>query len=165
MTSAPTAAGLNETHKVEKRRIVPLPELGLWSDLKSMRWMTVPCKYSHSPYYYLSSRAVPSTLYLSLTPKILPFAHVPFLSDAACVVISSHDAKHVLAASSFKMIMIVLVLWTNWHFLAPHISNPFEPLIFLSYYVPDSDPGRPRYAKGPLVSPSLPNATISYYAA
>lgn len=57
-----------------------------------------------------------------------------------------------LIASSFKMILIVLVLWTNWHFLAPNVYNPFEPLIFISYYLPDSTPEEPRFAKGPLVS-------------
>lgn len=44
-----------------------------------------------------------------------------------------------------------MILWTNWHFLAPNVYNPFEPLIFISYYLPDSEPGEPKYAKGSLV--------------
>ncbi|KAF9515282.1 hypothetical protein BS47DRAFT_1361172 [Hydnum rufescens UP504] len=78
-----------------KERFI-LPPLGLWSDLKTMAWMTVPM-------------------------------------------------------SSFKMLLIPVVLWTNWHFLAPHIPNPFASLLFVSYPVADSDPGSPRFAKGPLV--------------
>jgi len=53
------------------------------------------------------------------------------------------------------MIVIVLVLWGNWELLAPYVApslrNPFAPFIFLSYYLPDSAPDPPRYAKGPLV--------------
>jgi acyl-CoA-dependent ceramide synthase len=53
------------------------------------------------------------------------------------------------------MIFIVLVLWGNWELLAPYaapsLPNPFAPLIFLSYYLPDSSPDAPGYAKGSLV--------------
>jgi len=76
----------------DRRVVVPL---GLWSDLKTMAWMTVP-------------------------------------------------------ASSLKMLLIPIILWTNWHFLAPDVPNPFSPLLFLSYYIPDSEPDHPTYAKGPL---------------
>jgi len=48
------------------------------------------------------------------------------------------------------MLLILAVLWMNWHFLAPHVPNPFAPLLFISYPVADSDPSNPRYAKGPL---------------
>ncbi|KAF9513209.1 hypothetical protein BS47DRAFT_1485744 [Hydnum rufescens UP504] len=75
--------------------IIPSLGLGIWSDLKTMAWMTAPM-------------------------------------------------------SSFKMLLIPVVLWTNWHFLAPHIPNPFAPLLFVSYPIADSDPGSPRFAKGPL---------------
>ena len=34
---------------------------------------------------------------------------------------------------------------------APAAYNPFKPMLFISYYLPDSEPGHPRYAKGLLV--------------
>ena len=49
------------------------------------------------------------------------------------------------------MLLIPVILWINWNFLAPHIPNPFAPLLFISYPVADSDPSSPRFAKGPLV--------------
>lgn len=45
-----------------------------------------------------------------------------------------------------------MVLWCNWELLAPYVapglSNPFAPLLFISHRVPDSPPHDPRYAKG-----------------
>ncbi|KAF8529143.1 longevity assurance proteins LAG1/LAC1 [Hysterangium stoloniferum] len=72
---------------------------GLWSDLKSMRWMRVP-------------------------------------------------------ASSFKMILYLVMLYFNfrwlqsWNLIPDTWLNPFEPLIFISHRIPDSPPDDPRYQKG-----------------
>jgi acyl-CoA-dependent ceramide synthase len=53
--------------------------------------------------------------------------------------------------SSFKLLMIPVILYLNWEVLAPYvaqdISNPFRPLLRLSHRVPSSDPDV-RYAKG-----------------
>ena len=72
---------------------------GLWSDIKSMRWMRVP-------------------------------------------------------ASSFKMILYPVILYSNyrllqaWNLVPPDWYNPFEPLLFISHRIPDSPPENPRYQKG-----------------
>ncbi|KAF9818300.1 hypothetical protein IEO21_02815 [Rhodonia placenta] len=58
----------------------------------------------------------------------------------------------IVPASSFKLLLITVVLWCNWELLAPYVapglSNPFAPLLFISHRVPDSPPHDPRYAKG-----------------
>ncbi|KAF9057653.1 TLC domain-containing protein [Panaeolus papilionaceus] len=52
---------------------------------------------------------------------------------------------------SFKIILLPVVLYTNWELLAPYVqpgvSNPFAPLFLLSGYVPTSKPDDPRYQK------------------
>ncbi|KAJ8580358.1 hypothetical protein M405DRAFT_802109, partial [Rhizopogon salebrosus TDB-379] len=54
--------------------------------------------------------------------------------------------------SSFKLLMIPIILYTNWELLAPYIApdlpNPMAPLIFISYHIPSSSDDDPRYAKG-----------------
>ncbi|OJA13848.1 hypothetical protein AZE42_00529 [Rhizopogon vesiculosus] len=54
--------------------------------------------------------------------------------------------------SSFKLLMIPIILYINWELLAPYIApdlpNPIAPLIFISYPIPSSSPDDPRYAKG-----------------
>ncbi|KAF8312227.1 longevity assurance proteins LAG1/LAC1 [Clavulina sp. PMI_390] len=56
--------------------------------------------------------------------------------------------------SSLKLLGIVFVMWANWElitpFVAPDLANPFAPLIFISYRIPDSPADAPKYAKGPL---------------
>lgn len=56
------------------------------------------------------------------------------------------------SASSFKLLMIPIILWANWELLAPFVAkgvpNPFAPLIFISHKIPDSPPDDPRYRKG-----------------
>ncbi|KAG8703930.1 hypothetical protein FRC08_002559 [Ceratobasidium sp. 394] len=56
-------------------------------------------------------------------------------------------------ASSFKLLMIPLVLYGNFELVTRFIfkhpyANPFAPLLFISYYLPDSDPSDPRFDKG-----------------
>ncbi|KAH7921816.1 longevity assurance proteins LAG1/LAC1 [Leucogyrophana mollusca] len=55
-------------------------------------------------------------------------------------------------ASSFKLLVIPIILYINWHILAPYIApqipNPFAPFLFISHHVPTSSPEDPRYAKG-----------------
>ena len=57
-----------------------------------------------------------------------------------------------LAASSLKLLLIPVVLWANWEFLAPYVAkglpNPFNTLLFISHRVPGSSDDDPRYAKG-----------------
>ncbi|KAG1752705.1 longevity assurance proteins LAG1 LAC1 [Suillus paluster] len=54
--------------------------------------------------------------------------------------------------SSFKLLMIPILLYINWELLgpyvAPNLANPITPLLFISYPIPDSSPDDPRYAKG-----------------
>ncbi|KAG2042343.1 TLC domain-containing protein [Suillus americanus] len=54
--------------------------------------------------------------------------------------------------SSFKLLMIPVLLYINWELLAPYIApglpNPVAPLLFISYRIPDSSPDDPRYGKG-----------------
>lgn len=58
----------------------------------------------------------------------------------------------LFAVSSFKLLMIPVLLYINWELLAPYIapqlSNPAAPLLLISYRIPDSSPDDPRYAKG-----------------
>ncbi|KDQ64565.1 hypothetical protein JAAARDRAFT_166964 [Jaapia argillacea MUCL 33604] len=58
----------------------------------------------------------------------------------------------VVPESSFKMLMIPVILWANWSimapFVAPDLPNPFAPLLFISHYIPTSAPDDPRYQKG-----------------
>ncbi|THG99308.1 hypothetical protein EW026_g3008 [Hermanssonia centrifuga] len=50
------------------------------------------------------------------------------------------------------MLLIPVVLWLNWQFLAPYVAegqpNPVDPLLFISHQVPSSPPDDPRYQKG-----------------
>ncbi|KIJ70047.1 hypothetical protein HYDPIDRAFT_121394 [Hydnomerulius pinastri MD-312] len=47
-------------------------------------------------------------------------------------------------ASSFKLLMIPIILFINWEVLAPYVAedlpNPFRPLLFISYPIPSSGP-------------------------
>lgn len=65
-------------------------------------------------------------------------------------------------ASSFKLLLIPIVLYLQWEFLTPYIdrdlNNPFKPLIFISGHVPTSSKDDPRYAKT-----YLDLAFIGYY--
>ena len=58
-------------------------------------------------------------------------------------------------ASSFKLLSIPIVLYFVWSVISPRSTNPFEPLLFISHYIPDSSPSDPRYAKGWLDIPFL----------
>jgi len=53
-------------------------------------------------------------------------------------------------SSSFKMLMIPIVLYTLTKVAFPNGPNPFKPMIFISYKLPSSSADDPRYAKGPL---------------
>ncbi|KAI0773441.1 longevity assurance proteins LAG1 LAC1 [Irpex lacteus] len=58
----------------------------------------------------------------------------------------------VVPTSSLKLLVIVVLLWSNWEILTPlvakDIPNPFAPLLFISHKVPTSSPEDPRYQKG-----------------
>ncbi|TFY50933.1 hypothetical protein EVJ58_g10825 [Rhodofomes roseus] len=58
----------------------------------------------------------------------------------------------VVPWSSFKLLLIVVVLYCNWEVVTPYVApgtpNPFAPLLFISHYIPTSSPDDPRYAKG-----------------
>lgn len=58
----------------------------------------------------------------------------------------------VRSASSLRLLLSLAVLWANWELLSPYvakgISNPFEPLLFISHRVPASPDDDPRYQKG-----------------
>jgi len=55
-------------------------------------------------------------------------------------------------SSSFKLLLIPIVLWLNWELITPYIvqgvDNPFSPLLFVSHRVPGSPADDPRYQKG-----------------
>ncbi|CAE7203639.1 unnamed protein product [Rhizoctonia solani] len=56
-------------------------------------------------------------------------------------------------ASSFKLLLIPLALYANFEFVTRYIlkqpySNPFAPLLFISYPLSDSEPSDLRYGKG-----------------
>ncbi|KAG5639274.1 hypothetical protein H0H81_004935 [Sphagnurus paluster] len=55
------------------------------------------------------------------------------------------------SASAFKLLLVPLILYTNWAilspYLAPGLENPFRCFFFLSGYLLDSKPDDPRYAK------------------
>jgi len=55
-------------------------------------------------------------------------------------------------ASSFKLLLIPVILFVNWELLAPYVAqglqNPFRPLIFISHRIPSSPDSEPRYQKG-----------------
>lgn len=63
--------------------------------------------------------------------------------------------------SSFKLLAISVILYLNWELVTPNIapglSNPLRPLLFISYPV-GSDTGEVQYAKG-----YLDLAFIAYY--
>ncbi|KAG9122202.1 hypothetical protein FRC07_001525 [Ceratobasidium sp. 392] len=72
-----------------------------------------------------------------------------------------HDIKTMRwmrePASSFKLLLIPLALYANFELVTRFIfkhpyKNPFAPLLFISYYLPDSDPSDPRFDKGWLTS-------------
>lgn len=88
---------------------------GLWNDLKTLRWVVVPCEYL-------------------LTQTI------------------DVNAYWRAIASSLKLLLIPIVLWSNWELLSPFmakgLSNPFTPLLFISHKIPTSSLEGPRYQKG-----------------
>lgn len=61
-------------------------------------------------------------------------------------------ASSMLQASSFKLLLIPIVLWANWEVLAPYVAkglpNPFAPLLFISHRLPGWPDDDPRYRKG-----------------
>ncbi|CEL63838.1 hypothetical protein RSOLAG1IB_05602 [Rhizoctonia solani AG-1 IB] len=66
-------------------------------------------------------------------------------------------------ASSFKLLLIPLVLYGNFELVTRYIleqpySNPFAPLLFISHRLADSEPSDPRYSKG-----WLDLAFLAYY--
>ena len=74
----------------------------------------------------------------------------------------------VYLASALKLLLIPVVLYVSWEFLAPFLSikdfpNPFSPLIFISHPIPNPNPNSPppppsddpRYAKSHLDLPFL----------
>lgn len=50
-------------------------------------------------------------------------------------------------ASSFKLLIIPIILYAICTILGIK-PNPFEPMLFISYYLPNSAPDDPRYGKG-----------------
>jgi acyl-CoA-dependent ceramide synthase len=56
--------------------------------------------------------------------------------------------SETLAASSFKILIVPIILYVGWKILNPHEDNPFEPFLFISHRVPQSPDADPRYAKG-----------------
>ncbi|KAH9943466.1 longevity assurance proteins LAG1 LAC1 [Epithele typhae] len=48
----------------------------------------------------------------------------------------------VVPVTSLKILLVVVLCWVNWELLTPYlghtVSNPFTPLIFVSYRVPSS---------------------------
>ncbi|KAI0092015.1 longevity assurance proteins LAG1 LAC1 [Irpex rosettiformis] len=58
----------------------------------------------------------------------------------------------IVPTSSLKLLIIAVLLWSNWEILTPFIAkglyNPFEPLLFISHRVPTSSIDDPRYQKG-----------------
>ncbi|KAF8605523.1 longevity assurance proteins LAG1/LAC1 [Ceratobasidium sp. AG-I] len=78
-----------------------------------------------------------------------------------------HDVKTMKwmrePASSLKLLLIPVVLYLNFELVDRYIhkipyNNPFAPLLFISYYLPDSSSSDPRYAKG-----FLDLAFVAYY--
>ncbi|KAJ7498822.1 longevity assurance proteins LAG1/LAC1 [Mycena latifolia] len=51
-------------------------------------------------------------------------------------------------AEAFKLLLIPIVLYTNWELLTPYLAPLLEPLAPALGPVPTSDPDDPRYAKG-----------------
>jgi very-long-chain ceramide synthase len=52
-----------------------------------------------------------------------------------------------LVAASFKMLLVPIALFWICQFFGIH-ENPFKPMLFISYPLPQSPPEDPRYAKG-----------------
>lgn len=50
------------------------------------------------------------------------------------------------------MLLLVVLFWANWEivtpYVAPSISNPFTPMLFISHRIQDSSEEDPRYQKG-----------------
>jgi len=67
-------------------------------------------------------------------------------------ILTPDPPQTLFIASSFKLLMIPIVLYINWELLAPYVApdvpNPIAPLIFISHPIPSSSPDDPRYAKG-----------------
>ncbi|KLO10177.1 longevity assurance proteins LAG1/LAC1 [Schizopora paradoxa] len=53
-------------------------------------------------------------------------------------------------SSSFKLLIIPIVLFGFCKIFFPNGPNPFEPMLFISHQIPDSPKDAPRYAKGPM---------------
>jgi acyl-CoA-dependent ceramide synthase len=64
----------------------------------------------------------------------------------------------VRPSTSFRMLMIPAIGWLNWRVFSPNVFNPFEPLLFISYPLPDSSTDQPEYQKG-----YLDLAFLAYY--
>ncbi|KAG8746757.1 hypothetical protein FRC10_003740 [Ceratobasidium sp. 414] len=72
-------------------------------------------------------------------------------------------------ASSFKLLMIPLVLYGNFELITRLIlkrpyANPFAPVLFISYYLPDSASSDPRFDKGWLLNSEIQDLVfVAYY--
>ena len=55
------------------------------------------------------------------------------------------------SGTSFKLLILPVILYLNWEFVSlfveTNISNPFAKFFLISGYIPDSQPGDPRYQK------------------
>ncbi|KDQ12730.1 hypothetical protein BOTBODRAFT_188998 [Botryobasidium botryosum FD-172 SS1] len=51
-------------------------------------------------------------------------------------------------SSSFKILIVPILLWGLWHLYLPDRPNPFSYLLYISHQLPDSSGSDPRYAKG-----------------
>ena len=113
----------------------------LWHDIKTFRWVVEP---GEGCSFITRSNSVPH-----------PFN--------ACL--------SIYLASALKLLLIPVVLYVSWEFLAPFVAtkdtpNPFSPLIFISHPIPNPNPNPnpppppppssdPRYAKSHLDLPFL----------
>ncbi|KAF4619369.1 hypothetical protein D9613_005310 [Agrocybe pediades] len=96
--------------------------------------------------HHLTGPFLPQTPLGSLTPRSAspaPFNKLPERSALISWVVNP--------AASFKLLLVPLVLYTNWELLSPYLEpgtpNPFSHIFQISGYVPTSSPNDPRYRK------------------
>lgn len=108
-------------------------------------------RIEEDPNHHLAGPFLPQTPLGSLTPgrSISPAFTKGNLSTGNTV--SPWLRWAVQPASSFKLLLLPIVLYVNWELVSPYIQpgvpNPFRFLFFLSGRIPSSPAERPLYAK------------------
>ncbi|KAF8897629.1 TLC domain-containing protein [Infundibulicybe gibba] len=103
------------------------------------------------PNHHLTGPFLPQTPLGSLTPER---SNSPVSANGRVYKrrVSPWLRWAIRPSSSIQILIIPLVLYANWEFLAPYLApgvpNPFRGFFLISHHIPTSSSDDPRYSKG-----------------